>query len=86
VLWELGLFSNVGISAACKGGEFMTDMLVTVAEGATSTYIQQAISNVDFKLVLTEIVSVAPTILPALVAIIAFRKALRWVIGTVKGA
>jgi len=64
----------------------MTDMLVTVAEGATSTYIQQAISNVDFKLVLTEIVSVAPTILPALVAIIAFRKALRWVIGTVKGA
>lgn len=64
----------------------MTDFLVTVAEGATATYIQQAIANVDFKLVLTEIVSVAPTILPALVGIIAFRKALRWVIGTVKGA
>lgn len=51
-----------------------------------TTYIQQAISGVDFKQVLDEIVSVAPQLLPTLVAIIAFKKALRWVIGTVKGA
>lgn len=52
----------------------------------TSTYIQQAIANVQFTQVLSEIVSVAPTILPVIVSIVAFKKALRWVIGSVKGA
>ncbi|MCR5022541.1 hypothetical protein [Ruminococcus sp.] len=59
--------------------------VLSAGEGS-STYIQQAISGVDFKQVLDEIVSVAPQLLPTLVAIIAFKKALRWVIGTVKGA
>lgn len=53
---------------------------------AQATYIQQAINGVDFGQVLSEMVSVAPSILPTLVTIIAFKKALRWVIGTVKGA
>lgn len=57
-----------------------------LSESGSTTYIQQAISGVDFKQVLDEIVSVAPELLPTLVAIIAFKKALRWVIGTVKGA
>lgn len=52
----------------------------------TSTYIQQAITGVDFGQVLSEIISVAPSVLPTIVTIIAFKKALRWVIGSVKGA
>ena len=60
-------------------------MLLSGSESQTS-YIQQAISGVDFGQVLSEMVSVAPSILPTLVTIIAFKKALRWVIGTVKGA
>ena len=66
----------------------MSDFLAVIADSGSGsgTYIQQAISNVDFAQVLSEIVSVAPTILPVLVSLVAFRKALRWVIGTVKGA
>lgn len=60
-------------------------MLFSGSESQT-TYIQQAINGVDFGQVLSEMVSVAPSILPTLVTIIAFKKALRWVIGTVKGA
>ena len=62
------------------------DFLAVVAETTSSTYIQQAIANVQFTDILNEIISVAPTILPVLVSIVAFKKALRWVIGTVKGA
>lgn len=54
--------------------------------GATSTYISQAISGVDFAQILSEIVSVAPVVLPTVVTIMAFRKALRWVIGSVRRA
>lgn len=60
--------------------------VISDAGAGTSTYIEQAISGVQFKEVLDEIVSVAPHILPAIVSIVAFKKALRWVIGTVKGA
>jgi hypothetical protein len=51
-----------------------------------STYIQQAINGVDFGQILSEIISVAPDVLPTIITIIAFKKALRWVIGSVKGA
>lgn len=57
-----------------------------IAESGDSTYIQQAITGVDFGQVLSEIISVAPNVLPTIVTIIAFKKALRWVIGSVKGA
>ena len=60
--------------------------VVLAESGGSSTYIQQAVSGVDFGQVLSEIISVAPTLLPVLISIIAFKKALRWVIGTVKGA
>lgn len=60
--------------------------LVTVADSTTQTYIQQAISGVDFKVILNEIVSVAPTIVPVILAITGFKKALRWIMGSVKHA
>lgn len=60
--------------------------LQLLSAGTDSTYIQQAISGVEFTQILNEIISVAPTILPVIVAIVAFKKALRWVIGSVKGA
>lgn len=64
-----------------------TGGLALLSSGETSTtYIQQAIANVQFTEILNEIISVAPTILPVLISILAFKKALRWVIGTVKGA
>lgn len=47
---------------------------------ASSTYLQNALSGVDFSQVLTEIVSVAPTILPIVVTCMAFRKGLSWVL------
>lgn len=64
------------------------DFITVIADSGagSSTYIQQAIAGVDFVQILNEIVSVAPTVLPVLVAIVAFKKAMRWVIGTVKGA
>lgn len=61
-------------------------MYTVLSANADPTYIQQAISGVDFAQILSEIISVAPTILPVIVAIVAFKKALRWVIGSVKGA
>lgn len=54
------------------------------AGGTTTTYIQQAVADVDFMSVLTEIISVAPVILPTVVAALAFRKALSWVMRLVR--
>lgn len=69
------------------GFEMISTLTGVAAEATTDTvYITQAISNVDFKQILNEIVAVAPTILPVIVSIVAFKKALRWVIGSVKGA
>ena len=62
------------------------DFLAVVSEVSNTSYIQQALTGVDFKLILNEIIAIAPTILPVMVSIVAFKKALRWVIGTVKGA
>lgn len=64
----------------------MFDMFAIVAESGagSSSYLQQAISGVDFMQVLNEIVSVAPTLLPVIISLIAFRKGLRFVIGSVK--
>lgn len=69
------------------GFEMLSTLSGVAADAGTNTvYITQAISNVDFKQILNEIVAVAPTILPVIVSIVAFKKALRWVIGSVKGA
>lgn len=68
------------------GFDLISAVVGTVGESTSTVYITQAIANVDFKQILNEIVAVAPTILPVIVSIVAFKKALRWVIGSVKGA
>lgn len=58
--------------------------IILSAGETTTTYIQTAIANVDFSSVLNEIISVAPVILPTVVAALAFRKALSWVLRLVR--
>lgn len=62
----------------------MHGVLLSAGGGTTTTYIQQAVADVDFMSVLTEIISVAPVILPTVVAALAFRKALSWVLRLVR--
>lgn len=62
----------------------MHGMLLSAGGETTTTYIQQAVADVDFMSVLTEIISVAPVILPTVVAALAFRKALSWVMRLVR--
>ena len=57
----------------------MPAVLLSGSETTTS-YLQNALTGVDFSQVLTEIVSVAPTILPIVVTCMAFRKGLSWVL------
>lgn len=64
----------------------LMSIMGTVGESTSTVYITQAIAGVDFKQILNEIVAVAPTVLPVIVSIVAFKKALRWVVGSVKGA
>ena len=52
----------------------------------TTSYLQQAISGVNFMQVFDEIVAITPTLLPVIIAFIGFRKGLRFVIGSVKRA
>lgn len=58
----------------------------TILSDTTGVYIDNALANVDFAVVLNEIVAAAPILLPSLIAIIGFKKALRWVVGSVKGS
>lgn len=62
----------------------MTGVVHALAEGGT--YLQGAITGVDFTAVLNEIVAVAPSILPVTVACIAFRKGISFVYSTLRGA
>lgn len=56
------------------------------AEAGSGVYIDNALQGVDFSVILNEIVAAAPIFLPSLIAIIGFKKALRWVVGSVKGS
>lgn len=58
----------------------------TILTDTTGVYIDNALASVDFTVVLNEIVAAAPILLPSLIAIVGFKKALRWVVGSVKGA
>ena len=58
----------------------MTDEATTVA----TTLID--VSNVDFSLVLSEMVALLPAILPVAVSCIAFRKGISFILGMVRGA
>lgn len=64
----------------------LMSIMGTVGESTSTVYITQAIAGVDFAQILNEIVAVAPSILPVIVSIVAFKKALRWVVGSVKAA
>lgn len=59
---------------------------VVQALAETGGYLQSAITGVDFKAVLNEIVTVAPSILPVTVACIAFRKGISFIYTTLRGA
>ena len=58
----------------------------SILTDTTVTYIDKALANVNFAVVLNEIVAAAPILLPSLIGIVGFKKALRWVVGSVKGA
>lgn len=64
----------------------MFGTISALAEGATGGYLKGAITGVDFGAVLSEIVSVAPDILPVTVACIAFRKGISFIYSTLRGA
>lgn len=61
-------------------------MGTAAVEDVSGVYIDNALSGVDFSVILNEIVAAAPIFLPSLIAIIGFKKALRWIVGSVKGA
>jgi len=56
----------------------------TVQDAAS--YLQTAIQGVQFQQVVEVIVGVAPTILPIIVTILAFKKGLNWVMRLVRRA
>lgn len=53
---------------------------------AETTHILEATNGVDFTLVLSEIVSISPSLLPVAVGCAAFRKAIGFMFGIIRGA
>lgn len=66
-----------GVVADAGTGETVQD---------AATYLQTAIAGVEFQQVVEVIVGVAPTILPIIVTILAFKKGLNWVMRLVRRA
>lgn len=55
-------------------------------DGTTAATTLIDVSNVDFSLVLSEMVALLPAILPVAVSCIAFRKGISFILGMVRGA
>lgn len=75
----MGLISLVALSGA-------TILSAGGGESSSSSYLQQAISGINFMSVFDEMLAVTPTLFPVIITFIGFRKGLRFVIGSVKRA
>lgn len=64
----------------------MNELVTMVAAEAGKGYLQDAITGVDFTLVLSEITAAAPSLLPVAVACIAFRKGISFIFSILRGA
>ena len=74
-----------GMSLAALGNVIADAGTGETVQDAAS-YLQTAIAGVQFQQVVEVIVGVAPTILPLIVTVLAFRKGLNWVLRLVRKA